>query len=391
MERHTVLHRIVGFDSILSRIYSRYGLTKWNRREPLFVASMFCSALQLIAACDVNHKENPDANDTTNPVDRDAASLVPDSDIGENKKDSDVDNGEDAANDAALIGLDSGIDTTNTDSDAESEDKETGDDASDSVCDSSIPEGGYTKYPGPCTVTRYSIPEDTIRGVTRYTYDSRGALLEIRSDDCDDDEFGCDHIVFTVDENCRAITMEDYSDYSGRINTCEAYTYDDAGRIKTIDFDEWCQGGLTYRHIKTYDEEGNLVELQYAEDAQEEGTTIRTYTYDSHNNVLEETHYSLIDNPALTIKYAYEYDEQGNMIERETVSPLGIGEWRYTYAYDDAGNKIREEEDRDADGVPENSTTYEYDDYGNLLVEERTGEYVADNRIVYTYDCFPES
>lgn len=86
MRRCVFLFEIVGYDSYFIHNSSWNGFAKWNRlvdtrvrRFRFLVALVFCSALLFLTVCNISHDKNSDDSGNIDILDRDATSLVPDS------------------------------------------------------------------------------------------------------------------------------------------------------------------------------------------------------------------------------------------------------------------------------------------------------------------------
>lgn len=104
--------------------------------------------------------------------------------------------------------------------------------------------------------------------------------------------------------------------------------------------------------------------------------------YDENKNMVEKNSY--FSDGSLDYKWTYEYDKSGNMVE-ENDYPEGVLITRYAYQYDDAGN-MTEESDFDSNGKLFDKYSYKYD--GKNLIEEIN--YDSDGSVIfrsaYKYD-----
>lgn len=121
------------------------------------------------------------------------------------------------------------------------------------------------------------------------------------------------------------------------------------------------EGGFEYfigyikfqlKYAIEYDEQGNLIKVG-------KGGDVTEYTYNQTGKLTKEVR-TQGDNV-----YQWEYDEHGN--KTKMVLPDGIiHQWEHEYEYDTCGNLIRD-----------HSGEYEYDEYGNLTKDITSGGLVV--------------
>ncbi len=240
---------------------------------------------------------------------------------------------------------------------------------------------------------------DKSEKVEEFRYDENGNLIY-----CPHKDHQYIAVTSTYDAQGRLLTQSWY-EFAQRE---EAYTYDDAGNLI---LEEHKKNGQLTRHISmTYSDKGWLLEEVWDYVSENHPDIFIYYEYDENGNLLSEiTYYDEILRSTITCTYddngnmatyqsirdgeiaqdkTFFYDEQGNLIRTEsyergidlTTEPEPLRLIVVTYQYDENGNLL-EKDTRDEEGRG-STIRWTYDDSGNMLSEELVGS----NRTEWTYD-----
>ncbi len=179
-------------------------------------------------------------------------------------------------------------------------------------------------------------------------------------------------------------------DYAGSLKESYEYEYNDEG-LETkyvrcnLDHNNMHDENTT---LYTYDAAGNLISEEYLGNGDvskgkklyeydSEGWEIHRTEYDENENVIDESISEYDDNGNILLferisqdyyKVLYQYDENGNEIQREYYADYGEGEEyiKYVFEYDDMNNRI---------------SSKKYDE-GNALISTTQTEYYEGNDAV---------
>ena len=153
----------------------------------------------------------------------------------------------------------------------------------------------------------------------------------------------------------------------------------DGNKIEENIYDKGVDLKIKYKW--TYDENGNLLEKNTYWSGDLYSKT--KYTYDENGNLSEENLYGTSGN---VWKTKYTYDEKGNKIETKEYGYDGDLDWIYKYTYDENGNLL-EQNKCGPKGSVESNTKYTYDEKGNLLEKNEYNFRGSLKRVwKYTYD-----
>lgn len=181
----------------------------------------------------------------------------------------------------------------------------------------------------------------------------------------------------------------------GSSNMITRYFYDSKGNLQEV---RWSRDETD---IYIYDEKGNIIELcsynsdnelcaknTYAIAYNEQGNIVEERTYDINNRLIHQKIYNQIGNLTdsssynsdgkLVDKTTYSYDQKGVLIEKYkyTYSLNKEKEEIIKYSYDDKGNKVKESY-YDLTGYQRGATEYEYDTFNNIIFKKKTYEEVT--------------
>jgi hypothetical protein len=241
-----------------------------------------------------------------------------------------------------------------------------------------------TPFPGPCrTALAFG---DGVTEETVYTYDDQGREVERAGDQ--------ERIVTSYDTAGNATRKERWrtgtvyvaqpgGKYQPRppgLDSVEAFTYDDAGRVASRTYDRDGDGTVDWRGTRTNDERGrqvgehaewerhtsettfryangHLVEKVETTDGDHQNRTI--YENDANGHPTGEWLYVGSSRTAAMI-WRREWDSEGRLVQEE--DGLGDGTWdrRARYERDEDGNITKKIEGLPPDG-PWHETTYDYD------------------------------
>lgn len=278
--------------------------------------------------------------------------------------------------------------------------------------------GPSCKHVGPCTATEVMTRDDSVeitsyvydanqrllrtesafdqngvpQHVVAYSYDEHGWLLESKSNDCDDTDFGCTWFIYTYDSAGRVLTADDRSDYSGRSPGCTTNTYDQSGRLVRREFDESCHGRTGQATVYEYDSAGRLI----SESAEVGGKpmTLTSYAYDAAG-FLAFAYHEICATGVVDETVVYTRDAAGNPLVEEHRQTGGVGD-DYTVfrTFDDAGHQLSERT-RYSEGVNAGLDlwcwTRTFDPCGNQLTEEQWSsscDVPPYGRTTFSYECF---
>ncbi len=294
----------------------------------------------------------------------------------------------------------------------------------------------YT-YSGYKMLTRYRQGPDTTYSY-RYTYDSAGNRVQEWYLDRNGDWLGKTTFVYDEQNHClskEVLEKDTADDPEPKLSESKYDTYDTEGRMLSSEETYYYQGEAFEQSTSyyTYEEDGSYCVVNYADGFEEESDLITTTYYDADGKVLKGNRRTdAANDPYVTYEYRYnergdveyyheyfapnerdevslyEYDDQGNLLKKETTDLAGETSYIETYTYDGAGNYLthewadldvnswqKEEYTYDAEGhlltqkVDYNggwsTTTCTYDEQGNKVKEEQESEFGSYTR-KYEYD-----
>lgn len=150
-------------------------------------------------------------------------------------------------------------------------------------------------------------------------------------------------------------------------------------------YETFGSGPLVRRYVYTYDEQGNMLTKNTYHMDSEEPSYTDVYTYDEQGRKLTYQYSDQYDHFELT---EYIYDELGILTESLSYDKEKELSSRTVYTYDERGN-ILEEQYYDKDGNPVNGKSYEYtyDEDGRILTQKETYNQGSSNILFeYTYN-----
>lgn len=214
------------------------------------------------------------------------------------------------------------------------------------------------------TNTTYYLPDGTVAAETRttYVYDETGLALSAQVE--------LDGAVLMRTENVydEAGLRTQALVYDGEGNLTATNTFDAAGNLLSLTGRPQAPGAdgevqeISQTH--TYDEQGRLVESESVTAA---GTQLDRYTYNGdgtgrmESTLNSEAQYT----DALTL------DEAGNILTRTRTDSAGQLTSERTATYNENGDPLTETT-TDADGAVVSETVCTYDEAGNLLTQTQT-------------------
>ena len=140
-------------------------------------------------------------------------------------------------------------------------------------------------------------------------------------------------------------------------------------------------GPLLFKFAFQYDQQGNILEEKHYNSY---GHLLAKYIYqyDKQGNILGKSYYS---EGRLLAKYIYECNRWGNAIESKGYNYQGRSISKQTFEYDEYGNRI-EQKQYNADGSILSRQVYKYDERGNLVeLEEYNLEGDLVSKTVYEH------
>ena len=149
------------------------------------------------------------------------------------------------------------------------------------------------------------------------------------------------YVDYEYDENNNRISRKNYNDfydgYGPQLGGDQRYTYDADGKMT-----EWVMIFMDIEFQKVifeYNEEGyktaETMQAYSFETYNMENQTLMEYEYDDNNNMIRSNEfYWEAENWVLKTSKVYEYDEFGNCLQMEHVTPAGTVQERRAYTYD---------------------------------------------------------
>jgi hypothetical protein len=146
---------------------------------------------------------------------------------------------------------------------------------------------------------------------------------------------------YEYDENNNRISRKNYNDfydgYGPQLGGDQRYTYDADGKMT-----EWVMIFMDIEFQKVifeYNEEGyktaETMQAYSFETYNMENQTLIEYEYDDNNNMIRSNEFFWeAENWVLKTSKVYEYDEFGNCLQMEHVTPAGTVQERRVYTYD---------------------------------------------------------
>ncbi len=185
------------------------------------------------------------------------------------------------------------------------------------------------------------------------------------------------------DNNWNLLEVNDY-DSNNVLETKSTYKYDDKGnRIESKS--SYGSGKVYYRDISKYDDKGNEIETIAFDMNKLPSRT--TYKYDDKGNQVELTFYD--SRGKYDGKIIYEYDNKGHVVEYNSYNPDGSARGgKSTNKYDDNENLV-EQSSYNKDGSLDRKWAFKFDNRGNMLEWGWYGAHGKHNGTLtygYTYD-----
>ena len=134
-------------------------------------------------------------------------------------------------------------------------------------------------------------------------------------------------------------------------------------------------GEFTHKRVSTYDYQDNLIQVKGKD-------FLKTYTYDKNGRELS-MNYENYTHVSYSRSYSSEYDENGNMINSESLDADGKVVWRETGEYNDENETISYKMGEDDNSLEEIMGDDEYIEEESELTEEPTA---TDDNEKYVYD-----
>jgi len=151
----------------------------------------------------------------------------------------------------------------------------------------------------------------------------------------------------------------------GRIKQVKENVYKAEDKLGVIVQGEKLSSPLSQNYIAKYDSRGNTIEwLQDDRVNDNERNHKFTYQYDEQGNKLERKGYKF--DGTLDAKWTYKYDKKGILLEENIYSPEGVLQITTKSTYNENGNKI-EESSVYSNGSLNNKELFKYDEKGNLI------------------------
>lgn len=208
--------------------------------------------------------------------------------------------------------------------------------------------------------------EGTGEIITTNSYDNRGNLAETTVTMVSNKRN-----IYTYNQAGR-VAEENYYLSTGEVYRKTNYLYDENGRVNKKKIESEHLGTQLFAY--QYDDKGNLIKT--AEKRVEKDITFfNSMKYDQRGNEIENY---LFDK--LAFRYKYIYDEQGNVLEKDSFNASGELEEKFRYKYDIQSNKI-EKCICNPNGSLRERYLYKYDETGKRTEKVFVG---ADNKVNYT-------
>lgn len=204
---------------------------------------------------------------------------------------------------------------------------------------------------------------------------------------------GSEDVIYEITEyeyNDLVLSKETTYNASGEVQRYSEYMYQGGELLRVDDYIRTADRQRMYRWTEHTYEDGKKIKETYfgsgggAEDVWE-------YQYDSQGNMIYKQSSSPLFNNKITSREELYYNEFGGMVETITYSQRGtcIGHCRYKYDYNEQHKPIEKYEIL-SDGSHYFREGYKYDDNGNLVefyVGDKKGDtYGAGSKIVYEYN-----
>lgn len=181
--------------------------------------------------------------------------------------------------------------------------------------------------------------KDTVQSIRVYRYDDKGNLTEQYEYNADGRTQS--KIVFLFDESSK--TIEADSTDGDNIISKSIYTYDSKGKLLGIKSQD-TSGNLIKQIAFTYNEYGKLREEKCTDDSGKISYR-KVCKYDTNGKLTEHDYF----NAATKMYLSCKFNPSGKLIERKTYNASGIAISRHMVLFDNAGNKT-EEDDFDENG-----------------------------------------
>lgn len=118
------------------------------------------------------------------------------------------------------------------------------------------------------------------------------------------------------------------------------------------------------------------------------------YTYDSNGNLIGENIKDYDSSTGFTqsVSFAYEYDENNNLVKKADYKSSGELIQTWTYEYDENGDRIQEHrfnaDGSEPDTYEQTKWEYTYDEFGRVIVRKAVGidHNGTYNKVTYSYD-----
>ncbi|MCD8361529.1 MAG: sigma-70 family RNA polymerase sigma factor [Lachnospiraceae bacterium] len=222
-----------------------------------------------------------------------------------------------------------------------------------------------------------------------YYYDENGWLIQKTTVGTEQDPYEevaevSNRTEYSYDANGNLLSEIEY-DSAGQTNYSYTWEYDADGNQITEVYMMYYSGDFLLSDTAeySYDENGNrIAEYNTQKDSSYSETSSHcTYEYDSYGNIIKQNYYG--ETRSSTVEYLYTYDENGNILSKETVD--GEETSTRSYTYDENGLLLSETEE--LYGETE-LITYTYDENGNMAsCISYYGMYDDDPSQATSYSC----